>query len=143
MKSSKYRDERCMTTHTSLFRLIKILLVAVFVATTITIGFWTNTMAAADKFFRAEGMVGESMDSNHRNWSDLTAYTNVFKPNKSESCKVVIDKVIDSMSPTLWMNAISKIPLNDCVFTINLDARGLKKLPTLTPPKSPMKCLRS
>jgi hypothetical protein len=106
MKNRKNRAERNRTIQTIIYKLGTSLLVVCFLAVLVTFGFIAGPAEAADKFFRTDGMKGDSLDTDHLNWSDLTAYTNVFNPNEEELCTVVIDKVIDSISPKLWHRAL-------------------------------------
>lgn len=111
MKYRKHQDKGYTTTPTSFSTLYRSCFAILFVTAMITFGLLVDTATATDRFFRAEGLTGHATEENHIGWSNLTAYRNVFKPTKAELCKVVIDKDIDTMSPTLWINAISKIPL--------------------------------
>lgn len=111
MKFRKHQDKGYTTTPTAFSTLYRSFFAILFVTAMITFGLLVDTATATDRFFRAEGLVGNATEINHVGWSNLTAYRNVFKPTKAELCKVVIDKNIDTMSPTLWINAISKMVL--------------------------------
>jgi type VI secretion system Hcp family effector len=85
------------------------LVTMLFVFCTVALFSASPAFAQADTFMLVPGILGDSIDKQHKDWIDVFSITQTFDPGSKNinPCLVEVGKFIDRAGPKLWLAAVT------------------------------------